>query len=62
MTCNIGKTDKSIRLIIGAIIALIGVYYSSWWGLLGIIPVLTVVFGFCPLYFFFKVNTCKKDS
>jgi hypothetical protein len=60
MICNVGKIDRSIRLIIGVVIALLGLYYQSWWGLLAIIPVLTAIFGFCPLYAILKINTCKK--
>ncbi len=60
MICNVGMVDKSIRLIIGVIIAVLGLYYQSWWGLLAIIPILTAIFGFCPLYTILKINTCKK--
>jgi hypothetical protein len=60
MICNVGKIDKSIRLIIGVVIAVLGLYYQSWWGLLAIIPILTAIFGFCVLYIPFKINTCKK--
>jgi hypothetical protein len=50
MICNVGKIDKSIRLIIGVVIAVLGLYYQSWWGLLAIIPIATAIFGFCTLY------------
>ena len=62
MICNVGKTDKVVRWIIGIIIAAIGLYYSSWWGLLAIIPILPAILGFCPIYVPFKINTCKKES
>ncbi|WP_351125036.1 DUF2892 domain-containing protein, partial [Shewanella sp. T24-MNA-CIBAN-0130] len=35
MKCNIGKTDKIIRVILGACIIAVGVYYQSWWGAVG---------------------------
>ena len=50
MKKNIGKTDKIIRLIIGAVIIALGLYFRSWWGLLAIIPLATAAAGFCPLY------------
>lgn len=59
MKCNVGKTDKIIRWIIGLIIILIGVYFRSWWGLLGLIPIVTALIGLCPLYLPFGINTCK---
>lgn len=62
MICNVGKIDKSVRLIIGVVIAALGFYYQSWWGLLAIIPIFTAIWGFCPLYALFKINTCKKES
>ncbi|HPY35896.1 MAG TPA: DUF2892 domain-containing protein [Smithellaceae bacterium] len=62
MTCNVGKTDKIIRLIIGAVIAAFGLYYQSWWGLLAIIPIVTALAGYCPLYVPLKINTCRKDT
>jgi hypothetical protein len=62
MICNVGKTDKIIRWIIGIVIASLGLYYKSWWGLLAIIPILTALFGFCSLYIPFNINTCRKKS
>jgi len=62
MKCNVGKTDKIIRWIIGIIIAAVGWYYQSLWGLLAIIPIGTAIFGFCALYVPLKINTCEKES
>ena len=59
MESNVGKTDKIIRLVIGVIILVIGVVFQNWWGLLGIIPVLTAIFGRCGLYVPFSINTNK---
>lgn len=62
MTCNVGKTDKIIRVIAALVIAVLGFYFKSWWGLLAIIPLLTAVIGFCPLYVPFKISTIKKKK
>ncbi len=74
MKCNVGKLDKNIRIVIGAVILVVGVYFQSWWGLLGLIPLLTGIIGFCPAYVPFGISTCgcsdeecccgdkKKDS
>lgn len=59
MKCNVGKTDKVIRIIIGFSIGAAGIYFKSWWGLVGIIPVFTALVGWCPLYFPFRISTCK---
>ncbi len=60
MKCNVGKTDKVIRIIIGLSIGAAGIYFKSWWGLVGIIPVFTALASWCPLYFPFRISTCKK--
>jgi len=39
MKANIGKTDKIARIFLGVIIIAVGVYYESWWGLVGIVPI-----------------------
>jgi len=55
--CNVGKLDGGIRVFVGTVILLLGVYYGSWWGLLGLIPYLTGLFHYCPIYSLFKWNT-----
>ena len=62
MTCNVGKTDKIIRVIAGVAIAVLGFYFKSWWGLLAIIPLLTAALGYCPLYVPLKISTVKKKK
>jgi len=37
------------RLAIGTGIILAGIYFNSWFGLLGLIPVTVALTGFCPL-------------
>jgi len=59
MKRNVGKTDKVIRIIVGLAIGVAGYYFKSWWGLIGIIPLLTALTNFCPLYVLFKIKTCK---
>ncbi len=60
MKGNIGSIDRLIRIILGLIIAIAGVLFDSWWGLIGIIPLATGLFKFCPLYFVFKFSTVKN--
>jgi hypothetical protein len=33
MKCNIGKTDRFIRFVLGIVIIIVGLYFKSWWGL-----------------------------
>ncbi len=60
MTCNIGKVDKIIRLVLGAVIIALGVVNNSWLGAIGLIPLGTALIGWCPLYSILGINTgCK---
>ena len=62
MKCNVGSIDRLLRIIAGLVIAILGVLFDSWWGLVGIIPLATGLFRFCPLYVPFKISTTKKEE
>ena len=59
MKCNVGKTDKIIRVVIGLGLLAAGGYFKSRWGLIGLVPLLTAAIGFCPAYLPFGISTCK---
>lgn len=59
MPCNVGTTDKVLRLIIGAVIIAAGIYYQNWLGAIGLIPIITALLGFCPAYTLIGASTCK---
>jgi hypothetical protein len=60
MTCNMGRADRILRGILGLAILVAGLYFQSWWGLIGIIPLGTSILGWCPAYVPFKINTGAK--
>lgn len=64
MKKNIGGLDKTLRLILGVVILIVGYIYESWWGLIGLIPIATSFSGFCPFYVPLKISTLrpKKDQ
>ncbi len=62
MKCNIGSTDRILRLVAGIGLAIGGVIFESYWGLIGVALLATAVFRFCPLYPIFKINTAKGDK
>jgi hypothetical protein len=63
MKANVGGIDKVIRLIIGiALIVVLGFVMKSWWGLIGIIPIMTAIFSRCGFYYPLGINTCKKKD
>ena len=58
MKVNVGKIDRIARVIIGVAIVGAGVIYQSAWGAIGLVPVFTAAFGFCPVYVPLGVSTC----
>lgn len=50
MSPNVGGLDRGFRIALGLAIIGVGVYFNSWWGALGAIPLLTGAFRWCPLY------------
>ncbi len=59
MKCNVGGTDRMIRIVAGVIIILLGFYFQSWWGVVGIVPILTGALRWCPAYIPFGFSTCE---
>jgi hypothetical protein len=62
MKCNVGPIDRLLRIVIGLIVAIVGVVFDSWWGLVGIVPLVTGLFQFCPLYWPLKISTIPKKD
>ena len=59
---NVGKFERLIRVLVGCLIFYIGVISPlepTLWGYVGLIPVITGILGWCPLYLPFKINTNK---
>lgn len=62
MKVNIGTADRVIRVVVGLAIICVGAYYQSWWGLIGLLPILTASIRFCPAYVPFGITTCKPET
>jgi hypothetical protein len=62
MKKNVGKADKIVRIVIGVVILAVGYYFKSWWGLIGLVPILTAAIGWCPAYLPFGISTCKAKK
>ena len=60
MKCNVGKADRIFRVIAGLCIIIAGVYFKSWFGVIGVIPLVTATLGWCPLYIPLGISSCKK--
>jgi type IV secretory pathway TrbD component len=60
MLKNVGSADRNIRIILGIAIIIVGIVLQSWWGLIGLLPLLTAGISFCPLYSVLGMSTRKK--
>lgn len=63
MCFNVGKVDRTLRVVAG-----VGIIGFGWMSdslvvsILGAIPLITGLVGFCPVYPLFKINTgCDKN-
>lgn len=65
MTTNTGSLDRILRAIVGfALIAFALGFVGAgsgwnWLGWLGVVPLLTAVFGTCPVYSLLGISTCS---
>ncbi|HEY8910566.1 MAG TPA: DUF2892 domain-containing protein [Desulfosporosinus sp.] len=62
MKCNVGGTERIIRIVLGSIILLMGLYFRSWWGIIGLVPLITGAIRYCPLSAVLGISTCKVDN
>ena len=62
MKQNMGQIDRIIRAVIGVAIILVGLITHSWLGLVALVPLLTSISGFCPLYTLLKISTCPAAN
>ena len=63
MQKNEGATDRSIRILVGLGLlswVVLGNGAIRYVGLFGLIPLITGVIGYCPLYTMLGMKTCAK--
>ena len=60
MKCNIGHTDRILRMTVGVThIGLATFGITGPWARIGVIPLATGVFGNCAVYSMLGINTAK---
>jgi hypothetical protein len=58
---NEGRLDRAARVIVGLILlSLVFVGPKTTWGLVGFVPLLTGLVGFCPAYRLFGRSTIRR--
>ena len=65
MTPNVGGMDRTLRIVAG--LALLSLFFllegnARYWGLIGIVPILTGAFRWCPAYLPFGISTCSTKK
>lgn len=64
MKKNVGKVDRVIRIVLGlALLSLLLLLDGNarYWGLIGLIPLITGIAGYCPIYAILKTSTNKGE-
>ena len=57
---NAGSVDRTARIVLGIAVLSLTVWGPvSLWGLVGLVPIATGIFGYCPLYRLVGLNTCR---
>ena len=63
MKINVGGIDRIARIVAGLVlIGLAATGTVGMWGWIGVVPLLTGVFRFCPAYAIFGMSTCPMDK
>ncbi len=66
MTPNMSNADRALRMIAGFILLALALglhdagnapQSAIWWGWIGVIPLATAFFGWCPLYRLLGIGT-----
>jgi hypothetical protein len=56
---NVGSIDRILRIVVGlGLISLVFVGPQTPWGWVGVVPLLTALISFCPLYTLLGIRTC----
>lgn len=60
MKSNVGGIDKWLRILVGVVLILLALTGTvGAWGWIGVVPLATGIFNFCPAYRLLGMNTCK---
>ncbi len=60
---NVGGIDRTLRIIAGlALITLTVMNVIPVWGYVGLVPVVTGLFRWCPAYTLFGISTCPAAT
>lgn len=61
MQANVGRIDRTLRIVVG--LAILAMWFvvegpTRWWTLVGLVPLVTGLVGWCPAYQLLGMKTC----
>ena len=63
MKFNVGTVDRVVRIVVGLVlIGLAATGTVGLWGWIGVVPLATGLFRFCPAYTVLGINTCPMKK
>jgi hypothetical protein len=68
MTCNVGRIERPIRIVLGILLIGIGAFAglpplgTGIMLVVGTIALVTGAIGFCPAWNLFGINTCPRNA
>lgn len=63
MKSNIGTVDRILRIVVGlGLLSIIFVGPQTLWGLVGLVPLVTALVGFCPAYRLLGICTTGRTQ
>ncbi len=60
MQANVGGADKWLRIAVGLALIAWALMGGPVWAWIGVVPLATGLFNFCPLYKLVGINTCRR--
>ncbi|MGD9871654.1 MAG: DUF2892 domain-containing protein [Thauera sp.] len=62
MKTNVGGIDKIVRILAGIALIAWALFGGPVWAWIGVIPLATGLFGWCPAYTLLGMNTCPLSK
>ncbi|MFA5941098.1 MAG: DUF2892 domain-containing protein [Sinimarinibacterium sp.] len=62
MKTNVGSVDRIARAMVGVALIAWAVMGGPVWAWIGVVPLATAVFRFCPAYTLFGFSTCAMEK
>lgn len=63
MKINVGTADRVLRIGVGVLlIGLAAAGVVGAWGYVGVLPLATGLFRFCPAYSLFGISSCRSNE